>query len=317
MLYGGACVAERLLSGQVLLERGGNELLPPIRAVLLEATRYNALDAFRAAYRLGEIRQSLKPMWSTIDALVLPTSPTIYRVDDVVANPREYNSNLGIYSTFANLLDLAAIAVPNGFRSDGIPSGITFFGPSASEPVLVAVADGYHQAVGGTVGATGHELASVQASPIRHDPADRDEDSHDRTFGDRRNLVVVGAHLSGQPLNHQLVGLGGTLVSAGRTAPRYRLYALRGTVPPKPGLERVREGGCAVEVEVWSLDVCAFGAFVSGVPRPMCIGSIELACGDFVHGFLCEREAIADALDISQYGGWRAYLDAVAALPAP
>ncbi len=315
MLYGGACVAERLLTGQPLLDRGGDALLPVVREVLLDATRYGALDAFRAMYRLGEIRQGLKPMWSAVDALVLPTAPTIYRVDEVLANPRDYNSNLGMYSTFANLLDLAAISVPSGFRPDGLPSGVTFFGESASEPVLVAVADAYHRAVGGTVGATGHELASIDARPAAARSGARTESPHDAAFGARRGLVVVGAHLSGQPLNHQLVGLGGTLVSATRTAPRYRLYALRGTVPPKPGLERVREGGCAIDVEVWSLDVRAFGAFVSQVPRPMCIGSIELASGDLVHGFLCERDAIVDAVDISHYGGWRAYLQAAAELP--
>jgi allophanate hydrolase len=311
MLYGSACVAERLLSGRALLDRGGDALLSVIRDILSDATRYDALDAFRAIYRLGELRQSVEPMWHTIDALVLPTSPTIYRVDEVLANPREYNSNLGIYSTFANLMDLAAISVPNGFRADGVPSGITLFGPRASEPVLVAAGAAYHRAVGGTVGATDHELAGVEAAAPASEPALLRDESDPR-YGDRRSIVVVGAHLHGEPLNHQLVGLGGTLVSAGMTAPRYRLYALSGTVPPKPGLERVGEGGVAVEVEVWSLDVRAFGAFVSKVPRPMCIGSIELASGHFVHGFLCEREALAEALDISHYGGWRAYLRAKA-----
>ncbi len=137
--------------------------------------------------------------------------------------------------------------------------------------------------------------------------------------GDRVRIVVVGAHLSGQPLNHQLVGLGGKLESATVTAPRYRLYALAGTVPPKPGLERVaahdQNRGRAIEVEVWSLSVHGFGAFVSQVPRPMCIGSIELASGEFVHGFLCEREAIENAADITDHGGWRAFLRARAVAP--
>jgi allophanate hydrolase len=311
MLYGAACVAERLVVGQALLDRvdpGGDTLLPVIRDILSGAGAYTALDAYRATYRLREIRQSLLPTWQALDALVLPTAPTIYSVEEVLAHPREYNSNIGIYSTFANLLDLAAVSVPNGFRADGLPTGVTFFGPHASDPTLIAVADAFHHAVGGTVGATGIPLESAIEAPAM---------AASSTFGDRVRLVVVGAHLTGQPLNHQLVGLGGKLESATVTAPRYRLYALAGTVPPKPGLERVPEHeqgrGRAIEVEVWSLTVRAFGAFVRQVPRPMCIGSIELSRGELVHGFLCEREAIESAVDISEHGGWRAFLRATAA----
>ena len=310
MLYGAACVAERLVAGQGLLDRvdpRGDTLLPVIRDILAGAGTYTAVDAYRATYRLREIRQSLLPTWQSLDALVLPTAPTIYSVEAVLAHPREYNSNIGIYSTFANLLDLAAVSVPNGFRADGLPTGVTFFGPHSSDPTLIAVASAFHHAVGGTVGATGVSLESVVEAPAVAAP---------NAFGDHVRIVVVGAHLSGQPLNHQLVGLGGKLESATVTAPRYRLYALAGTVPPKPGLERVpdaeRSRGRAIEVEVWSLTVRAFGAFVSQVPRPMCIGSIELASGELVHGFLCEREAIDNAADISEHGGWRAFLRAKA-----
>ncbi len=317
MLYGGACVAERLFASKDLLARNPGAFLPIIRDILVDATRYDALDAFVALYRLGALRQSLEGTWATIDALVLPTAPTIFSVDQVLANPRELNSQLGIYSTFANLLDLSAVSVPNGFRPDGLPTGITFFGPRAREPVLLSAADTYHHAVGGRMGATAHELSSVKPSAPPESAPETAKSPRDGAFGERRSIAVVGAHLSGQPLNHQLVGLGGTLVRAGRTAPRYRLYALRGTVPPKPGLERVREGGVAIEVEVWSLDLRGFGAFVSMVPRPMCIGSVELDSGGFVHGFLCEPEAIADAVDISHLGGWRAYLRAVAEASAP
>jgi allophanate hydrolase len=307
MLYGAACVAERLVVGQGLLDRAdpsGDTLLPVIRDILAGARAYTALDAYRAAYRLHEIRQSLVPMWQSLDAIVLPTAPTIYSVEDVLAHPREMNSNIGIYSTFANLLDLAAVSVPNGLRADGLPTGVTFFGPHASDPTLIAVASAFHRAVGGTVGATGVPL---------DDTLDTASVDGSIAAGDRVRIVVVGAHLSGQPLNHQLVGLGGKLESATLTAPRYRLYALAGTVPPKPGLERVDESaGRAIEVEVWSLTVRSFGAFVSQVPRPMCIGSVELASGELVHGFLCERQAIEGAVDISEHGGWRAYLRAKA-----
>ncbi len=304
MLYGGPWVAERLFAGGALLDRKPEALLPVVREILIEAKGLSAEDVFAGTYRLHALRQSVEATWRSIDAMLVPTTPTIYRVDEVLANPRVLNSNLGIYTTFGNLMDLAAVAVPTDFRADGLPSGITLLGPRASDAVLVAAASAYHRELGGTLGATNHPLPPL--SPPSPAGPTREE------FGSRKTVAVVGAHLSGQPLNRQLVGLGGTLVQSGATAARYRLYALEGTVPPKPGLVRVREAGVALEVEVWSLDVKAFGAFVSGIARPLCIGTIELDDGRFVQGFLCEAEALAGAVDISSYGGWRAYLRATA-----
>jgi allophanate hydrolase len=301
MLYGSACVAERLVAGGDLLERNPEALVPVVRDILADAKRFSAREVFEASYTLASLRQTLEAVWRTIDALVVPTTPTIYRVDEVLANPRALNSNLGVYTTFGNLLDLAAIAVPSGFRSDGLPSGIQVIGPRGTDGTLAAIASAYHAEVGGTMGATGHPLVPVAATTAPGDLTPR---------ASRHAVVVVGAHLSGQPLNHQLVGLGGSLVMACKTAPAYRLYALKGTVPPKPGLVRVRENGRALEVEVWSLDTAAFGAFVGAIPRPLCIGSIELDNGTFAQGFLCEPDAIADATDISHHGGWLAYLRA-------
>jgi allophanate hydrolase len=300
-LYGGPWVAERLLAGGALLDRKPEALVPVVRDILREATGFTAQDVFAATYRLHALRQSVEATWKIIDAFIVPTTPTIYRIDEVLANPRTYNSNLGIYTTFANLMDLAAVAVPNGFRSDGLPSGITLLGPRASDPLLAGAASAYHRKVGGKLGATAHPLPPLREAPESEAP------------GARKTIAVVGAHLSGQPLNHQLVNLGGTLVHSGVTASSYRLYALRGTVPPKPGLVRVREQGCAIEIEVWSLDVAAFGEFVSAISRPLCIGTIELDGGRLVQGFLCENEALADSVDISKHGGWRAYLRASSA----
>lgn len=304
-LYGGPWVVERLVSGGALLERKPEALLPVVRDILLAAKRFTAEDVFAATYRLHALRQSVETAWRAVDALLVPTTPTIYSIDEVLANPLALNSNLGIYTTFGNLMDLAGVAVPTDFRGDGLPSGITLLGPRGSDPILVAAASAYHQQLGGTLGATSHSLAAA-AGPAFVRPVGEAPD----TFGSRRSVAVVGAHLTGQPLNRQLVGLGGALVKSARTAPRYRLYALPGTVPPKPGLVRVHEGGSAIELEVWSLDVSAFGAFVSGIGRPLCIGTIELEDGGFVQGFLCESDAIAGAVDISAHGGWRAYLRA-------
>ena len=297
MLYGGAWVAERLFAGGDLLERNPDALIPVVRDILAESKSVSARDVFEASYRLHALRQSAEAAWRTVDAMLCPTTPTIYRVDEVLANPRVLNARLGAYTTFGNLMDLAAVAVPNGLRPDGLPSGVQLIGPRGSDAVLLAAASAYHRRLGGTMGATGHALVQTDATSTANAAATRHE------------VVVVGAHLSGQPLNHQLVGLGGTLVRATNTAPRYRLYALEGTVPPKPGLVRVREGGVAVEVEVWSLDTRAFGAFVSAITRPLCIGTIELDDGTFAQGFLCESDAIAGATDISRHGGWRAFLN--------
>jgi allophanate hydrolase len=297
MLYGGAWVAERLFAGGELLERNPDALIPVVRDILAESKSVSARDVFEASYRLHALRQSAETAWRTVDAMLCPTTPTIYRVDEVLANPRVLNSRLGAYTTFGNLMDLAAVAVPNGLRPDGLPSGVQLIGPRGSDAVLLAAASAHHRRLGGTMGATGHALVQTDATSTGNAAASRHE------------VVVVGAHLSGQPLNHQLVGLGGTLVRATNTAPRYRLYALEGTVPPKPGLVRVREGGVALEVEVWSLDTRAFGAFVSAIARPLCIGTIELGDGTFAQGFLCESDAIAGATDISRHGGWRAFLN--------
>jgi allophanate hydrolase len=300
MLYGGAWVAERLFAGGAILEKDPDALVPVVRDILRDAKTVTAQQVFEDLYRLFALRQTAEASWRQVDALLVPTAPTIYPVADVLANPRVLNANLGVYTTFGNLMDLAAFAVPSGFRSDELPSGVQFIGPRGSDGTLASIARAYHHAVGGPLGATGHPLPPIL-----------DADAPATAAGPARHAVaVVGAHLSGQPLNQQLVGLGGRLLRATTTAPRYRLYALRGTVPPKPGMVRVRDEGVALEVEVWSLDARAYGVFVSAIGRPLCIGTLELADGAFVQGFLCESDALADATDISQYGGWRAYLQA-------
>jgi allophanate hydrolase len=299
LLYGGPWVTERLVATGDLLARSPEALLPVLREILAEARRFQAIDVFTASYRLRELRQSVEATWRTVDALLLPTAPTIYRVDEVLADPRALNANLGLYTTFLTWMDLAAIAVPAGFRDDRLPFGVTFVGPRRSDAILSSLGQSLHRALGSSMGATGHPLRSEpdrRATPLPEP---------------RKSIVVVGAHLSGQPLNPQLTTLGGMLVRPGKTAPAYRLFALRGTVPPKPGLARVREGGRAIEVEIWSLDDRAFATFVGAVVRPLCIGSIELDDGTFASGFLCEPEALGEAIDISHHGGWRSYLRAI------
>jgi allophanate hydrolase len=128
--------------------------------------------------------------------------------------------------------------------------------------------------------------------------------------GSTTRLAVCGAHLSGLPLNHQLTSLGAKLVRATKTSPDYKFYALPRTTPPKPGLVRVKEGGESIEIEVWELTHEAFGRFVANIPPPLGIGTLTLAGGDTVQGFLCEAIATAEAKDITHLGSWRRFATA-------
>jgi allophanate hydrolase len=288
LLYAGPWVAERLAAIQQFAEAHADEMNPVVRGIILGAKKYSAVETFEAEYRLRELRRATEREWERIDVLVLPTTGTIYTHEEVAADPIRLNTNLGYYTNFVNLLDLAAVAVPAGFRANGLPFGISFIGPAFSDEALVALADRYHRA-----------YADVSGPAIDLGPCPPGCVA----------VAVVGAHLSGQPLNHQLTERGARLVKTARTLPHYRLYALQGTKPLKPGL--VREEGFAgpgIEVELWAMPVDQFGGFVAAVPPPLTIGSVALASGETVKCFLCEPYAIAGAIDISSFGGWRPYL---------
>jgi allophanate hydrolase len=237
-------------------------------------------------------------MWEHIDVLAVPTIPTTYTIAAVEADPVELNRRLGTYTNFVNLLDLAAIAVPAGFRSDGMPMGITLIGPAGSDLMLAELAQRLHAAATLTLGALGVPLPPQESLGASADVT---------------RVAVVGAHLTGLPLNRELTQRGARLLRRACTAPRYRLFALPGTTPPKPGMVRTGADGHAVEVEVWELSLASFGAFVAGVPSPLSIGTIELDDGEPVHGFLCEAVATTGAEDITRFGGWRSYLASRAA----
>jgi allophanate hydrolase len=297
LLYDGPWIAERLAGLQPFVPAHAEALLPVTREILLEGKDYAGSQVFAGMHRLAGIRQAVRTSWARVDVVAVPTTPTIYTLEAVAAEPRLLNARLGRYTNFVNLLDLAALAIPNGFRSDGMPTGITLLGPWGSDARLLALGEAYHGHLGGPLGATGVALPPVTASG-----------REDGAAVEGLRLAVVGAHLSGQPLNHQLTGLGARLVRTSRTAPRYRLYALPGTTPPKPGLVRTAGGdGAAIEVEVWEMSRAAFGAFFPLVPPPLCIGTLELEDGERVAGFLCEGYATVGARDISDYGGWRKF----------
>jgi allophanate hydrolase len=294
LLYDGPFVAERLEAAGALLARDPSALLPVIREILEGARRRDGAAVFAGLrQRLALGRRAMRAL-AGVDCLVVPTAPTIYTVAAVEADPLRLNATLGAYVNFVNLLGLSAVAVPAGFRADGLPAGITFIGRWGEDGRLAGFADRFERAL------VGHQLGATTArhpdvAPVTSAPA-----SWPR-------LGVVGAHLSGEPLNHQLTSVGGVLVRACRTAPRYQLFALPNTTPPKPGLVRAGEGGAAIEVEVWALHPRAFGEFVARVPAPLCIGSLELEDGARVSGFLCEPHALGGAREISSFGGWRAF----------
>ena len=286
LLYEGPWVAERDAAIGDFVRGNVGVVHPVVRSILLASGTYSARDAFRAMHRLQELRSRVDPLWDDLGLLALPTAGTTYRVDAVLADPYRLNATLGRYVNFVNLLDLCGVAVPAGFRENRTPFGITLVGPAFADEAVAHVAARYEDAYRRTVSAPA--LVPPQARTTVC-------------------LAVAGAHLSGEPLNPQLSGRGAQLVQTCRTAGVYRMYALRGTVPEKPGLTHVGPGGAPIEVEVWELGEEAFGSFVAEVPPPLAIGTLELEDGSSVKGFVCEPRALDDAEDITRFGGWRAY----------
>ena len=290
MLYGGAFVAERLAAIKGFFAGHAGEMNPVVRGIVAGADKYSAADLFADFYRFKALSRVAQAELQKCDFLLLPTAPTIFTVEAMLAEPVKLNSVLGTYTNFVNLMDLCAIAVPAGFRGDGLPVGVTLVGKAFADVALAGFGDILHAAMGAGAGVS------------RAMPAGRMA-----VAGDEVTVVVAGAHLSGMSLNHELVGLGGRLASVTRTAEKYRLFALD-TVPPKPGL--VRGGGMAgwgIDVEVWALSAESFGEFVAGLPAPMGIGKVTLADGTEHPGFLCEAGALEGAVDITRFGGWRTY----------
>lgn len=285
LLYAGPWVAERFAAVGEFVARGSSDVHPVVGDIIRAGTKYSAVDAFRAQYQLEALKRAAETQWTAMDVLLLPTTPTIYTKHAVEADPVALNSRLGYYTNFVNLMDLAAIAVPAGFRSDRLPFGVSLIAPAFSDAALLALAARF-------LGEPSTVLASPK--PSEGGPVD---------------VAVVGAHLAGQPLNHQLVDRGARLVRTCRTSGEYKLFALRETSPPKPGL--VREPGYVgpgIEIEVWSVPEDRFGGFVAEVPPPLAIGSVQLETGEWVKGFVCEPLAIVGVDEITSFGGWRAYL---------
>jgi allophanate hydrolase len=238
------------------------------------------------------LRRTTETAWRKIDVLVTPTAARQYTIAEMLADPIRLNSHLGFYTNFMNLLDLSGVAIPVGFQSDGLPFGVTLAAPAFCEAALLNLGDEIHRAADLPLGATNSRM-----------PAKRSAPSAVATV----KLAVCGAHMSGLPLNSQLVDRGGRLVRATQTAPKYRLFALPGGPPARPGMVR-GDRGKSIDVEVWELPTSAFGGFVDAVVAPLAIGTVELADGEKVKGFVCESYGVGNAADITDHGGWRQYL---------
>lgn len=274
LLYSGPWVAERLAAIREFASTHPDALHPVTAKIILGASRFSAVETFAAMYRLEDFWQAAAVEWQKMDFMLLPTAGAAYTHDQIGEEPIVHNTDLGYYTNFVNLLDLAALAVPAGIRSNGIPFGVTLIGPAWSDEALLHTA------------AQDHPYCPAGYVP----------------------LAVCGAHLSGQPLNHQLTSAGAFLIEATQTSPEYRLYALGGTVPPKPGLLFSPGHGSAIEVEVWAVPENTFGPFVAAVPGPLAIGTGTLASGRKVKSFVCEPAALENGSDITHLRGWRSYL---------
>jgi allophanate hydrolase len=286
LLYGGPWVAERDAAVGDFARAHPDAVHPVVRAIVTGRAG-SARDAFEALYRMAALRRLVEHAWREHAALLLPGVPTTYTIERMLADPVELNSRLGTYTNFANLLDLAGLNVPAGTRGDGLPFGVSLIGAGFSDDRLLGLARALAPALAACIGpgAPPALVADAHSVPI----------------------AVVGAHLSGLPLNVQLTSRGARLLARTRTAPRYRLYALPGTTPARPGMVR-DEAGSDLEIEIWALPRAGWASFMEGVPPPLAIGTIETADGRWVKGFVCEPHALAGATEVTAFGGWRAWL---------
>lgn len=284
LLYAGPWIAERAAALEAFIRSRPQAVHPVVGAIVRAGFGVSGIEAFRGQYELQRLARESAPIWEAVDTLLLPTAPAIYRIDDVLAEPFGLNSALGRFTNFANLLDLSAVAVPAGFRANGTGFGVTLVAGAFQDAALLDLA--------------------ARLEPTAPPPPALDVGR--RAAGVQ--LAVVGAHLDGMPLNWQLASRGARLVETTRTAPVYRLYEIANSAPPKPALVHAGATGAPIEVEVYELDAEAFGSFVAEVPAPLAIGSVELATGRIVKGFVAEPRALEGAREITSFGGWRKFM---------
>jgi allophanate hydrolase len=295
MLYDGAWVAERYTVIEDLLRVDPEAILPVTRKIIGKAESLSAADAFRGMYRLKELARLAEPALSGLDLLCVPTIPTFYTVRDLQDDPVTPNSNFGTYTNFVNLLDMCGLAVPTPARSDGRPGSVTLLAKAGQDHLLAAAALGLEAAEGRTLGATSWPIVRKPQQP--------------QLSAETITIAVCGAHMSGLPLNGDLVARGAAFIRKARTSADYKFFALPGGPPHRPGLVRVEPGhGAEIALELWSIPLGNFGGLMRTVPSPLGIGTVRLSSGEEVFGFLCEGQAVQGARDITDFADWRQFL---------
>lgn len=293
LLYEGPWVAERYSVAGALIEQQPDAVLPVIKAVLEKAPGTTAVQLFQAQYRLQQLKAICDRIMAEVDCVLTPAYPSPVTLAELHAEPVKRNSDLGYYTNFMNMLDYAAVAVPAATMQNGLPWGVTLFGRVFTDQYLLSLADALQRQHG--VALIGRQSIT---SPAPQNPA----------RNDRARVVVCGAHLDGLPLNWQLKQRGGRLLETTRSAATYKLYALAGGPPFRPGMVRVADGGAAIDVEVWDIPSSELGSFLTGIPAPLGLGKVQLTDGRWETGFICEPYGLEDAVDITELGGWRAYM---------
>lgn len=277
LLYDGPWLAERYCATRSLLEKNPDAFLPVTRQIISAGASIPASQAFTAQYKLAELRRQTDTLWKTCDAICLPTTGSIFRIDEIAQAPVSRNTDLGLYTNFVNLLDLCALASPAGFRKNGTPFGITLMAPAWNDLALFAFWNPSFQT----------KAPTLPPPPLPF------------------LLAVCGAHMRGLPLNPQLLTLGASFVSDASTAPAYRMFAID---EKRPGLVRALSDGKSLPLEIWQIPSEKVGSFLAAIPAPLGLGKISLSDDSEVCGFLCEASATTDKTDITDFGGWRAWL---------
>lgn len=295
MLYEGAWVAERYAAIEDFIRAHPESLYPVTREIIGAAAGLTASSAYKGIYRLRDLVRAAEPTLAGVEMLCVPSIPTFYSRADLDADPIGPNARLGTYTNFVNLMDLCGIAVPVKARRDDRPGSVTLLAKSGQDGMVAALGSALHRRSGVLLGATRWHLPEEAAPSCGPGP-------------DEIAVALVGAHMAGLPLNPQVTSLGGRFLYAAETAPVYRLFALAGGPPKRPGMVRRERSGASIALEVWALPRTAFGTFMAGIPSPLGIGTVALSDGNMVKGFLCEEAGTDGAEDITAFGGWRSYL---------
>ena len=293
LLYEGPWVSERYVATQPLIDEQPDAMFPVVREIIAGGATPTAAQLFKAQYRLQDLQQRCGEVLNTIDALLTPTAGKLFSIEEMLAEPVRHNSELGYYMNFVNLLDMAAVAVPSAFTTSGLPFGVTLSAPAFTDRRLLSIANHIQSLSSLTLGTSNMAVPPMNATSV--------------VRNDTMQIVVCGAHLQGLPLNYQLIDRGAVFVEKTTTSDDYRLYALNESPVQRPALVRSDSQGDAIEVEVWQLPCSETGSFLQQIGAPLGLGKVLLADGRQVTGFIAEPAALADAKDITHFGGWRSF----------